>query len=981
MSEQFHLGFDIDTKPLANAKTAAQDAAQAIGKLGDAEQKLGQQSQTAADSQKKLAESLAGGGGGGGLAGGAKAAAGGFDGLNGVLQSGVVRFGLVATAVKLVYDEVTQYARALADAQDRMALMEGRMKSALGSTYAAKDSMNSLYEATQKTGLGFANAADGFLRLARNADGLGATRAEIQSLSDVVQKLGVISGASRGEIASGSLQLSQALASGRLNGDELRSIMENMPAITKTLAENLGVSVGQIRAMGAAGELTGGKVFGALLASSEKVNREFEGLPSTTEREFQKVSDAWDMTLSKMAKAVNASGFLQAVAQGIIKIMPGAVEQGVNIGQVEALRRQIALTYGAGNFEQAQGNRQAEPQLRKLRELEAQLQRDFADAQAASKREEEIVGNKVLVQADPFVQETRDRATEVKKLNEQLYAIETGLTRLKTKQIGEDGGFKSLDASDTKRVAEYTQAQIILKQKLDDLRNPVELLGRDFGRLNAAIAQGGGGGATALIQQAQKMADDMRKTYGINGGGALDTIIRQEVVKGGDQIRNLDMQTAATGRLTAAIGENRNVVRELEIANEIATKRFQMFGDLKSPVIDGFFDRLTTAMRAQKRAADEGAIANAKYSNTLEATISGAQMSNISNDYQQRRVVAEMRAREAARTGRGDYESEMTKFETSEDLNRARSTENLRRQMQSNMERNDAGLGRLTSEEFRVQNALLQKRAELEQQGLQANDARYISALRLTETIERQNIEFEKQRKQVEAIESAVDSVGSTFKSSFVDSMTEAFKTGKFSASNFFQSIGDMAVRAGNEMVYEIAVRPLVTLAANAAKAGLSAYLNPAVSTIGGGVNNSAGTPSVSTMAWDGAAFDKGVKMFASGGVVDSPTLFKFANGGSVGMMGEAGTEGIFPLKRGPNGKLGVAAYGGGGGGDVQVVVNDMRTNKDSASIETSSGTDSNGMRRIQILVRDEIQRSMRAGEFDRTMQTNFGSQRQIARM
>lgn len=75
----------------------------------------------------------------------------------------------------------------------------------------------------------------------------------------------------------------------------------------------------------------------------------------------------------------------------------------------------------------------------------------------------------------------------------------------------------------------------------------------------------------------------------------------------------------------------------------------------------------------------------------------------------------------------------------------------------------------------------------------------------------------------------------------------------------------------------------------------------------------------------NGNAFGaSGVMPFASGGIVDSPTLFKFANGGAMaaGVMGEAGAEGILPLKRGPGGKLGVSMYGGGGASPISITQN-----------------------------------------------------------
>ena len=76
-----------------------------------------------------------------------------------------------------------------------------------------------------------------------------------------------------------------------------------------------------------------------------------------------------------------------------------------------------------------------------------------------------------------------------------------------------------------------------------------------------------------------------------------------------------------------------------------------------------------------------------------------------------------------------------------------------------------------------------------------------------------------------------------------------------------------------------------------------------------------------------------GVTPFAKGGVVASPTYF--GSGGGLGLMGEAGAEAILPLRRGPDGALGVAAEGGGGGG-ARIVFN--VTTPDAASFRKSEG-------------------------------------------
>ena len=127
-----------------------------------------------------------------------------------------------------------------------------------------------------------------------------------------------------------------------------------------------------------------------------------------------------------------------------------------------------------------------------------------------------------------------------------------------------------------------------------------------------------------------------------------------------------------------------------------------------------------------------------------------------------------------------------------------------------------------------------------------------------------------------------------------------------------------------------------------------------------------------------GGAFDSGIKKFAKGGtftnsIVDSPTLFKFAKG--TGLMGEAGPEAIMPLKRDSQGNLGVR---GGGGGSVEVVVN----NYSSEKAEARETTDSRGNRRIEVVVGD-----MTAGEVtrggsstNRAIRNTFGMSPQLIR-
>lgn len=119
-----------------------------------------------------------------------------------------------------------------------------------------------------------------------------------------------------------------------------------------------------------------------------------------------------------------------------------------------------------------------------------------------------------------------------------------------------------------------------------------------------------------------------------------------------------------------------------------------------------------------------------------------------------------------------------------------------------------------------------------------------------------------------------------------------------------------------------------------------------------------------------GGAFSGGnVIPFARGGVVSRPTLFPMANG--AGLMGEAGPEAIMPLRRGPDGRLGVSGAGGGGGGVVIINENHTRT----ASMETKQEKGPDGRTIIRQIIREEVSGMIASGDTDSANRARYGIQ------
>lgn len=202
----------------------------------------------------------------------------------------------------------------VAAAGDEMTSSLGRVRAAAGSMEAAEAVYGRLYQISLQTGQSVAESAGQFSRFAIAAREIGATNSQALELVDTLQKAAIVGGASMAEAASAATQLAQALASGRLNGDELGSLLENMPNLAVALARELGTSVGELRKLGEAGELTADRVFPALLRAGADLNAEYEKMPVTMSRAFDQLQVASGNFLGRLDQAL---GLSQALARSL----------------------------------------------------------------------------------------------------------------------------------------------------------------------------------------------------------------------------------------------------------------------------------------------------------------------------------------------------------------------------------------------------------------------------------------------------------------------------------------------------------------------------------------------------------------------------------------------------------------------------------------------------------------------------------------
>ena len=166
--------------------------------------------------------------------------------------------------------------------------------------------------------------ADVVARFGNNAKDAFSSSEEVVAFADLIQKQMTIAGASTQEAANAELQLSQALGSGVLRGDELNSIFEQAPNLIQNIADYLDVPIGKIREMAADGELSADVVKAAIFSAADDINSKFNEMPMTWGQIWQSMQNtaliAFQPVLQRLNDLANSEAF-QTFIQGAIEAM------------------------------------------------------------------------------------------------------------------------------------------------------------------------------------------------------------------------------------------------------------------------------------------------------------------------------------------------------------------------------------------------------------------------------------------------------------------------------------------------------------------------------------------------------------------------------------------------------------------------------------------------------------------------------------
>lgn len=252
----------IDTASLQAARTELNRAEIAFNQIGTSISDAGYQQQRLNDDMRS----------GTGIANGLRGMLAGIGGLMGV--------------------------REIVNTSDELSRSTARLKLMTGGLEDIKGLQEDIYQSSQRTRTSYMDTMDAVAKLGLRAGSVFKNTGETVAFVEQLNKQFKIAGASQAEISSATLQLTQALGSGVLRGEEFNAVFEAAPNIMQSVADYMDVPIGKLRDLASEGQITGDIVKNAMLNATtmDKTNEQFKQIPNTW-------ADVWTMSVNKVITA------------------------------------------------------------------------------------------------------------------------------------------------------------------------------------------------------------------------------------------------------------------------------------------------------------------------------------------------------------------------------------------------------------------------------------------------------------------------------------------------------------------------------------------------------------------------------------------------------------------------------------------------------------------------------------------------------
>lgn len=868
-----------------------------------------------------------------------------FGGIRGTLAA-IPKALLAGGAAVLGTVAIVAAVSALKDLNEAVEAQKRRLGDMLGDQRLAAQAYADIARQARVAGEAIEDTAARYAGFARAGVFVGATGGQISALTTTVGQIARLGGVTQEEQKAGSAALAKVLKESVVSASALDDILENMPGLGRRIADGLGLSVAQMRLLANAGDLTNRQVFDALLSQQDRVAAKFKDTGITVGGFFNGIlQTAKDLAVSiynigSSIELVNSKAEAARRAQAANSNRPTPATPRVigNSGSALSFEEMIS----SGEAGQADASILNDPSRLTLQIL------DLQRAAKAAADESVLAGAKI---ADKFSSDLRETQQQADVLTKSIASLQGGLSGLDATKA----------AQETKRQADALQ---FLRDKALEAKTAYEqaLQGVQTRQLQNEL------GLTSGQRATQSRVNQLVASQpGVSVEAAQSVVSAEQLQMLDDMIEKQTRELAVQSAITQAMRHGKAAADDAAVAMQVLGISMEQLGQI-TPEVQVKLDVLAetlSAIRAEAR-TQSGIDASKPLITELDGLAAAMKLVE-QGAYAMKRAQAEVRA---ARDENGTGGLQMQVFDAQQALADATTLSNLKQEIA--LTNALAAAAGNVAEQKRIQLdydiRLAQQQAapgsaaaldkgmrdkaaaessrayadiiaqskeyvasqEIEQQAL------FLSA----EAASRLRLEYELLNKLKQAgveltpavvagaQQSAAGMAAAEARTSqlrqavdFAKSTTVGFLTDTRNNLLQGQSAWDAFGNAGLSALSKIADK-LIEMATSqlfeAALGGLGGGKGGSWLTGdsggggGGGIGGflSTALSFISGLFANGAAFQSGnVVPFARGGIVSRPTMFPMARG--AGLMGEAGPEAVMPLQRGPNGRLGVANFGG----------------------------------------------------------------------
>lgn len=251
-----------------------------------------------------------------------------------------LQFAGAVTGIGFVADKIKDVAVAATQTADELTSIRSRINLINDGSQTTAQIMEKVYDAAQRSRGSYTDMADSVAKLNMLAKDAFSSNDKAIAFVEQLNKQFKISGASVQEASAAMYQLTQAMAAGKLQGDEFHSIMENAPLLAQSIANEMGLTVGQLKEMSSQGLITSDIIKEALFNSAEETNAKFAEIPMTFAEVGQSIQNELIQAFQPVLEQISSipqSGEFQALSEGVVVAIRGmAVAAQGSIGLIQA---------------------------------------------------------------------------------------------------------------------------------------------------------------------------------------------------------------------------------------------------------------------------------------------------------------------------------------------------------------------------------------------------------------------------------------------------------------------------------------------------------------------------------------------------------------------------------------------------------------------------------------------------------------------